>query len=868
MILGFLGMGILSNIPEAAAVNLTVKTGYADQQSTVNADGGFDYLPNGDVVIIRNGIALTPFIYIVDANGDNVPAAPQLIGSMPSGTFSSFIKVSPNGTFAVFGATGSTNPISKINLSTFAITNITSISGNQSLAFLSNNEVLISYNASFSPASPNQIAYLQLSNPSSQRVLADIANTPSGPIALKGGNLYYVKSTWAFPAPPNSHRLLKFPKAKMDQALSTGIILRESDAQLITTLDGGYELAVNEFSDILVTDLSGRVFKVNELTGAKENFCITQNFPNDGSFTHLTFYKRNRFFNPFEKSESKLGTLFADITYSNFTLVQLSPVVSDPWADNIISFQPGQGGSANAALALGAPIGGGTAVPNNSSLVLLGDRDNPTTASPAALTLGFNNSIRDNAQDLYGLDFTAFGNSFWAGGNSQNRFAEPAIMEVSADLNHNGLPDDEWFMINPNTLPANLGPANPVQYNTLTLRGYADYSPTLILGDTDGNNIVNNPNMPPEDFYTVPDRLCVPGDAQSYLVDNNSGGGDSADIRDGVVQTSPGVPLVDFAGRNRFVHLDRVDFVRLRDARNSDIYTGIGLSAADIDAVAATKPKLRGTTTTVSNVSQLIAALAAAVPGDEVIMNPGVYPVTAALVVPRGVSLKGNAGLWTPDDPSDDTVIRGAGLPLGAPAISLSDPAGTFSYEQGYEISGIHFEKLAIGIQIDRLYPAIQYNFFKTASQSVVITNASANKTVIRYNVFGDVRQRPSIGIDADNSKLVIVHNTFVNHSAAAAFFRNNTAEGYLRDNIFYGNQLGVSAANSGYVYGHYNDFFRNGIKANLSASGLMENDVLSKPSFAAEKEGDYRLQVNSPVRTLGMGGADPGVYDGPNFYP
>ena len=54
-----------------------------------------------------------------------------------------------------------------------------------------------------------------------------------------------------------------------------------------------------------------------------------------------------------------------------------------------------------------------------------------------------------------------------------------------------------WFLI---FCPANLGPLNPVQYYSMTLRNYAENSPTLLLGDTNGDNIIDNPNMKPQDF--------------------------------------------------------------------------------------------------------------------------------------------------------------------------------------------------------------------------------------------------------------------------------------------------------------------------------------------------------------------------------
>ena len=54
--------------------------------------------------------------------------------------------------------------------------------------------------------------------------------------------------------------------------------------------------------------------------------------------------------------------------------------------------------------------------------------------------------------------------------------------------------------------------------------GYADLSPTLQLGDLDADNVVDDPNADPNDFYTRPDDPLRVG------ITMGAGGGDAFDI--------------------------------------------------------------------------------------------------------------------------------------------------------------------------------------------------------------------------------------------------------------------------------------------------------------------------------------------------
>jgi hypothetical protein len=100
--------------------------------------------------------------------------------------------------------------------------------------------------------------------------------------------------------------------------------------------------------------------------------------------------------------------------------------------------------------------------------------------------------------------------------------------------------------------------------------GYADFAPVLILGDLDGDNMVDDPEISPETFYINPDDPLEVG------MSPGAGGGDAFDIAWAIV-ASTGEP----AG------LDGFDFIRITNGVNyvtplfGEISTEIG-GVADV----------------------------------------------------------------------------------------------------------------------------------------------------------------------------------------------------------------------------------------------------------------------------------------------
>jgi len=277
------------------------------------------------------------------------------------------------------------------------------------------------------------------------------------------------------------------------------------------------------------------------------------------------------------------------------------------------------------AAALGAPVGGGTAAPDNSKVVSLG-------GFGGSITLGFDHTVLDDARNPMGLDFIVFSNAFWSGGSPTSRWAEPAVIEISRDENGNGLPDDAWFVIPGSSLPdppsgahasqqwdddgatatppedtgwyprgapspmTTTGFALPGDLSTGVVQnpngadgtveghwGYAQLSPTMALGDLSGavggagenslDDPEDDPTIDPAEFYTVPDDPFTVG------VDAGSGGGDAFDIA-WAVDAETGEPAA----------VDGFDFIRITNGVNAvgpfgEISSEIG-GVADVRAAA------------------------------------------------------------------------------------------------------------------------------------------------------------------------------------------------------------------------------------------------------------------------------------------
>ncbi|TVQ79731.1 MAG: hypothetical protein EA380_04070 [Phycisphaeraceae bacterium] len=269
------------------------------------------------------------------------------------------------------------------------------------------------------------------------------------------------------------------------------------------------------------------------------------------------------------------------------------------------------------AAALGPPIGAGATSPSNAKVVSLG-------GFGGSITLGFSETVWADPCNPWGVDAIVFGNAFWLGTAGTHRWAEPGVIEISRDVNGNGIPDDPWYVVrgshlavgpgkvpmdfweeqdwddDPNTAtpPAQVWwypdplvyPGFPSSYTTAGYRlpsvfevavlvtpapgefeaywGYADMSPTLRLGDLTGNGVVDDPSMTPEEFYTRASNPFRVG------ITAGSGGGDGFGISWAVdPETGERAPI------------DGFDFIRIRTGTNF-VSGSLGEHSTEVGGVA------------------------------------------------------------------------------------------------------------------------------------------------------------------------------------------------------------------------------------------------------------------------------------------
>lgn len=297
-------------------------------------------------------------------------------------------------------------------------------------------------------------------------------------------------------------------------------------------------------------------------------------------------------------------------------------LAGSPFATAVIAFDPAPGQFVNhpafsdPAAALGAPSGAGTATAGNTSVVSLG-------GFGGSIVLAFDQTVEDHPLNPLGLDAIVFGNAFWVNGPDR-RWGEAGIIEISLDINSDGLANDPWYLIPGSHLPAptpvtwqmwdsftadpTYPPAfaswippgrsgvweswgfslPPVPFHSTPMTnplagageeavyGYADTTPTLLLGDLDADNLVDDPLIDPAAFYTLPDDPFLLG------VSPGSGGGDAFDIAwaiDAATGEAAGLPGFDFIRISTGVH---------------HVVGVLGELSAEIDAVADVAPDPHG----------------------------------------------------------------------------------------------------------------------------------------------------------------------------------------------------------------------------------------------------------------------------------
>jgi hypothetical protein len=256
-------------------------------------------------------------------------------------------------------------------------------------------------------------------------------------------------------------------------------------------------------------------------------------------------------------------------------LCGLASAQDDPWADAIIAYAPlsASGAFVTPGNALGVPMGGGATAPNNGSIVSLG-------VAGGSITLAFATPVADDPLNPLGLDCIVFSNSLWAGGNPQAKWQEPAFIEISEDVNDNGLADDPWYLI-PGS--RELSYAQTVLHEPDGLDNSGD--PLLLAGTVTNPNLLDSlPGNDGEEYnwgyaemtptaQPYLDNYTRPDDPSTVGLTPRSGGGDAFDIAWAVDASDNPADLTQF------------HFIRLTTLVDRSMFA-LGAASAEIEAVA------------------------------------------------------------------------------------------------------------------------------------------------------------------------------------------------------------------------------------------------------------------------------------------
>ena len=343
-------LGIL--VSDAVAVDVDVPEGFSASVLEENASGGFDFLPNGDAIAFVADFVNGPRLQIFDANNDGSPILAQVILSLPPTAFGQFVRVSPDGSFAIVGTGGSDTLLRRVDLSNLSVSPLIDAPGNFELVFIDNSSAYLSSNpGGFDPAVPNRISLLELNGAPTLTTIAEIQNTPSGPIDLNSrGDLYYVKGTFAFPPPAGSFTLLRFSRGALSAAAQNGTPLSEGDSEIALALDGGFGMAINRanetFNDIYLSTTGDEVLKISEDGFVPEVFSTVSDPGNASpSVTYLRFSNPGERFEANGPRETVLGAALAAKFFSEFLFAEVAPLPLDSDGDGALDIDELEEGS-------------------------------------------------------------------------------------------------------------------------------------------------------------------------------------------------------------------------------------------------------------------------------------------------------------------------------------------------------------------------------------------------------------------------------------------------------------------------------------------------------------------------------------------
>lgn len=140
---------------------------------------------------------------------------------------------------------------------------------NYDAVMLTTNTVLLSARTGGFAASDNDLLVLDLLTGSTQNLA--LLPGASGPVAIgPNGDVYYATASAAFPTPPGTASVLRFPRGIVDAALLNQTVLGLADAQVVLAgLDAAGDLLFDDDGDLLFVDwINLRIGQIDEAASA------------------------------------------------------------------------------------------------------------------------------------------------------------------------------------------------------------------------------------------------------------------------------------------------------------------------------------------------------------------------------------------------------------------------------------------------------------------------------------------------------------------------------------------------------------------------------------------------------------------------
>lgn len=247
----------------AASISLTLLTA---QQPPAGYTVGRTNVPAGATALQQTAAGL---VYCTGTTLELQPPGqpPTTLLALPGFAFGSFTLL-VGSTHVLFGES-SNNALWLVPLAGPAPTSpLAVVPFNYDAVLLTPSRALLSAKQSGFATPDNDLVVVELGTGATQLV----AKVPgaSGPLALAAnGDVLYATSSLAFPTPPGTAQLLRFPRNAIDQAIATQSVLGPTSATVVVVgIDAAGDLAVDDDGDVFYADwMQDNVREIDDVDG-------------------------------------------------------------------------------------------------------------------------------------------------------------------------------------------------------------------------------------------------------------------------------------------------------------------------------------------------------------------------------------------------------------------------------------------------------------------------------------------------------------------------------------------------------------------------------------------------------------------------